>query len=185
MRFENSSVPCRVQRGHGVVIRLFAVLISLLVSFQGLHHWPGPVQVLPNFTHLATVGAMSYTLYTQSFNDMLPKLALVVQVCDHAKWASALGLQRIIHKLEANSQQGTECAPALLATSVSVTWALSWCLLCTYFFADCVTLPCCKQLLKCVLAWHQAVHSPQRSVFSQTSGCMDVYLFWGMLHTRG
>ena len=33
------------------------------------------------------------------------------QVCDHAKWASALGLKRIIHKIEANAQQGTECAP--------------------------------------------------------------------------
>ena len=32
------------------------------------------------------------------------------QVCDHAKWASALGLKRIIHKIEANEQQGTECA---------------------------------------------------------------------------
>ena len=33
-----------------------------------------------------------------------------VQVCDHAKWASALGLQRVIHKIEINEQQGTECA---------------------------------------------------------------------------
>ena len=32
-------------------------------------------------------------------------------MCDHAKWASALGLKRIIHKIEANEQQGTECAP--------------------------------------------------------------------------
>jgi hypothetical protein len=34
-----------------------------------------------------------------------------MQVCDHAKWASALGLQRIIHTMERNKQQGTECAP--------------------------------------------------------------------------
>ena len=33
-----------------------------------------------------------------------------MQVCDHAKWASALGLKRIIHKIECNEQQGTECA---------------------------------------------------------------------------
>ena len=32
-------------------------------------------------------------------------------MCDHAKWAAALGLRRIIHKIEANEQQGTECAP--------------------------------------------------------------------------
>ena len=38
-----------------------------------------------------------------------------MQVCDHAKWASALGLQRIIHKIEINEQQGTECAQVLRA----------------------------------------------------------------------
>ena len=28
-------------------------------------------------------------------------------VADHARWAQELGVQRIIHKVEANSRQGT------------------------------------------------------------------------------
>ncbi|KAK9838315.1 hypothetical protein WJX81_004110 [Elliptochloris bilobata] len=35
-------------------------------------------------------------------------------VCDHAKWASALGLKRIIHKIEINEQQGTDKCEVLL-----------------------------------------------------------------------
>lgn len=31
-------------------------------------------------------------------------------VADHAKWAEALGAQRIIHKGETTRRQGTECA---------------------------------------------------------------------------
>ena len=41
-------------------------------------------------------------------------------MCDHAKWASALGLKRIIHRIEANEQQGTECAPRRPCMSASV-----------------------------------------------------------------
>ena len=43
-----------------------------------------------------------------------------MQVCDHAKWASALGLKRIIHTMERNKQQGTECAPCARAALPAV-----------------------------------------------------------------
>ena len=31
-------------------------------------------------------------------------------VCEHAKWGEALGTERILHKGETSSRQGTECA---------------------------------------------------------------------------
>ena len=51
-------------------------------------------------TMLQAAGGCSYMFLTHKDD-----------VCDHAKWAEALGLQRIIHKGEVTRRQGTECAP--------------------------------------------------------------------------